>query len=67
MTKLSDKVKSYFKEVNTTHTKWVLRNGSKVDLTSDNISDKDMRQLSLDNPALFVVKDAQKAPAPTAK
>lgn len=61
MSKISSSVKGYFKEVNTEHTKWKLRNGSHVDLSKDNVSEKDLRQLAVDNPELFVSKDAKPA------
>lgn len=59
MSNISSSVKGYFKEVNTEHTKWKLRNGSHVDLSKDNIPEKDLRQLAVDNPELFVPKGAK--------
>lgn len=59
MSKVSNKVSSYFKEVNTKHTKWQLRNGSQIDLTSEEVSEKDLRQLAVDNPKLFVSKSTK--------
>lgn len=64
---VSDKVKGYFEKVNTKHKNHRLQNGTVVDITSESVTDVQLRQLGQQSPDIFVpkpTKAADKAPAP---
>jgi nitric oxide reductase activation protein len=65
MSKISKQVKDYFGEVNTSHTTWALPEGRVIDLSKDNVSEKDLRRLAVMAPKLFVAKKASKPSAAT--